>query len=324
MPNPSPYNPLLNLVTDCLHQLDYKSIHHARLSVFNGIYGRLHEASYQGLSRAKTRVGGDVFVKWQLDSFNNGQTVDDDFKHDLQREIAVYKSLSPLSNANPSPILSPIATHHQQTASGQKFIALVLLYCPAGSVKQWLASHQLSHDAKTTLIKAMAISLYQLHELGWVHGDIKPSNFLRVEQNGQVSVKLIDLSHAMLCDNSTANQTYHSNPTGTPAYLAPELWQGHSISHASDVYAFGVTVFEILGSKLPFTLMNEDSMNEVEKSQMWQSSHGKEPIPALPKAWQHWQTLLESMLAKQPNNRPNMRQVMQHIGKFGADFSANS
>ena len=73
-----------------------------------------------------------------------------------------------------------------------------------------------------------------VHEQGILHRDFKPANVLLDDRD---RVRLTDFGMA-----ATAGET---TPGGTPAYMAPELWQGHQASVQSDLYALGLVLYQL-------------------------------------------------------------------------------
>jgi serine/threonine protein kinase len=96
-------------------------------------------------------------------------------------------------------------------------------------------------------------ALQVLHPKELVHRDLKPSNMFLTE-NG---VKIIDFGLARLSRvDPTVTQTLLTSPgllVGTPSYMSPEQLLGHAITPASDLFAAGAIIFEMLSSRRAFT-----------------------------------------------------------------------
>jgi eukaryotic-like serine/threonine-protein kinase len=89
--------------------------------------------------------------------------------------------------------------------------------------------------------------LHHAHKKNIYHRDIKPSN-LNLTPEG--TVKLMDFGIAKIANEQRLTQV--NRIVGTVEYMAPELIQGKDASVACDIYAIGVTMYEMLSGKLPF------------------------------------------------------------------------
>src|SRR5437868_5894168 len=100
------------------------------------------------------------------------------------------------------------------------------------------------------ITKQVAAALTAIHDAGILHRDIKSSNIMLDGAGEQVRVCVMDfgLAHAYLTDGRTLTAL---GVAGTPAYMAPELFRGEPPSKATDVYAFGIVVYEMLTGQLP-------------------------------------------------------------------------
>jgi tetratricopeptide (TPR) repeat protein len=107
------------------------------------------------------------------------------------------------------------------------------------------------------LVAQAAAGLEYAHQRGVVHRDIKPANLL-VDGRGNLWVTDFGLAHCQL----QAGLTMTGDVVGTLRYMSPEqaLGQRQQIDHRSDVYALGVTLYELLTLELPFTARDRQEL----------------------------------------------------------------
>jgi serine/threonine-protein kinase len=96
------------------------------------------------------------------------------------------------------------------------------------------------------LLIDMAIALEHLHESGFMHLDFKPENVM-VTRNA--SVRLVDFDSAQPKPDKPKRMS--ENP-GTPAYMAPEQIRRQPLDHRADIFAYGVSAYELLTNRKPF------------------------------------------------------------------------
>ncbi len=143
---------------------------------------------------------------------------------------------------------------------------LVMEYIDGPTLSELLRkTGPLNLRATVGVFDTMAAAIAELHERGIVHRDIKPSNVL-LDSSGRVFVTDFGLA----CERTGAGPgTVSSGMAGTAAYMAPETFDG-LVSPRSDVYALGVTGFELLTGLSPFA---GDSVSQV------RDRHLSEPLP---------------------------------------------
>lgn len=105
-----------------------------------------------------------------------------------------------------------------------------------------------SFDRIIDLAIQICEGLQAAHSAGIVHRDIKPSNIL-IDKSGRV--KILDFGLATLKGISPITKT--ETTLGTLTYLSPEQVQREQIDHRSDIFSFGIVLYEMLTGKLPFT-----------------------------------------------------------------------
>ena len=106
------------------------------------------------------------------------------------------------------------------------------------------------------ILTEAALALAHMHARGWIHRDIKPDNLL-ASPEGQV--KLIDMALAVKKPGVLGRLLGGAAPRGrglvqgTPSYMSPEVVRSGHYDYQSDIYAFGVSMYEIFTGKPPFS-----------------------------------------------------------------------
>ncbi len=128
---------------------------------------------------------------------------------------------------------------------GQMFI--VMEYCEGQTLKQLIEKETLSIkkvlDIGIQICEGLAIA----HEKGIVHRDIKSDNIMLTPRR---QVKIMDFGLAKLKGATKLTKT--RSTLGTLAYMSPEQAQGEEVDQRSDIFSFGVVLYELLTGKLPF------------------------------------------------------------------------
>ncbi|HRE49315.1 MAG TPA: protein kinase [Aggregatilineales bacterium] len=126
---------------------------------------------------------------------------------------------------------------------------LVMELLEGGSLAQLLrASGAIPLEKSGRMLDQIAGALDYAHQQGIIHRDLKPDNVLLDKMHNAF---LTDFGIAKLL-NETTNITQTGMVMGTPAYMAPELWNGARADNRSDVYALGVILFEMLTGRVPY------------------------------------------------------------------------
>ena len=190
-------------------------------------------------------------------------------------------------------------------SSGRIYLVMQLLYgstlaelIPSGDD----AAERLPVSWAAAIAAQVAATLADVHRVDVVHRDLKPSNLI-VSTTGLV--KVLDFGVAILQGASALPKLTRVGLTvGSPPYLPPEQVLGNPVGPASDVYALGCVLFEMLTGQVPFEETHQRSC---------QDQQVKVPAPAVrslrPDAPAELDALVAAMLAKQPSERPDAEQV---------------
>ncbi|MBC8352029.1 MAG: protein kinase [Planctomycetes bacterium] len=168
------------------------------------------------------------------------------------------------------------------------------------------AAPRLSREIKERLfegLKQLAYGLNTLHQAGMLHRDIKPSNVL-VTTEGRVV--LVDFGLASQFEEGSKDRP--TGIQGTPQYMAPEQAACDPISPASDWYAVGVMVYEVLTGYWP---IQGKPISIIFKKQTDTPKAPRELNPLVP---QHLNDLCVALLDRDPNQRPTAIDILRCIG----------
>lgn len=155
------------------------------------------------------------------------------------------------------------------------------------------------------LLRQLTAGLAAAHEAGVVHRDFKPSNVMLLPGSGEERAVITDFGLARGHGTDASVSTHAGDLVGTPAYMAPEQVEGKEITTATDVYALGVVLYEMLTGSLPF---GGDTPFECALRRL------REPPPPprtlAPDLEPRWETIVLRCLARDPRDRPPVETIV--------------
>ncbi|HRC74344.1 MAG TPA: protein kinase, partial [Kouleothrix sp.] len=126
---------------------------------------------------------------------------------------------------------------------------IVMEYVPGSDLKALIVREApLPVERAVSIAEAVARGLDAAHRLGMIHRDIKPQNII-IGEAGQVKITDFGIAKSTM---STA-MTETGVTFGTADYISPEQARGQPATPQSDIYSLGVTLYEMLTGRLPFT-----------------------------------------------------------------------
>ncbi len=138
------------------------------------------------------------------------------------------------------------AIYEIEEIEGQTFIAMA--YIDGETLVKIIEKGPLSLTEAFDIAIQVAEGLQEAHEKGVIHRDIKPANIM-LTKKGQP--KIMDFGLARLSGTTRVTRTGQS--LGTIAYMSPEQIKGDIADRRTDIWALGVTLYELLTGRLPFT-----------------------------------------------------------------------
>ncbi len=183
----------------------------------------------------------------------------------FQREAEVLASLN-------HPHIAQI--HGLEDADGVTALVMELVEGP--TLADRIAPGAIPVDEALPIAKQIAEALEEAHEHGIIHRDLKPAN-VKVREDGTVKVLDFGLAKALEPAGARSPDVSHSPTTaratqagiilGTAAYMSPEQAKGKAVDKRSDIFSFGVVLYEMLTGKKAFA--GEDLSTSWRASSRW-------------------------------------------------------
>ncbi len=202
--------------------------------------------------------------------------------------------------------------HIYDFRADDELMLLVQEWISGGSVADFIRSHgPFSEREAVALAIDVLEGLNVAHEAKVIHRDIKPSNLMLSNVD---SIKITDFGLAHFEGSPTLTQ--QGAIMGTPAYMPPEVVNGEPGSAKGDIYSLGVTLYELLTGNNPFQADNI--------SQTLQRVLTVKPTK-LEGVRDDTNRLLLSMMAKDPNHRPNsVSLILDQLRPLAVELGADT
>lgn len=189
--------------------------------------------------------------------------------------------------------------------NGLKFISMA--YVEGGDLTQVMRKEgRLPLPRVLNLMRQLTAALAAAHGVNVVHRDLKPQNILLGPSD---HVYVTDFGIAKTLESDRTSVTRTGAVLGTPLYMSPEQVEGKPVDHRSDLYTFGLILYELLTGVLPFT-------GDTTFQLMYQRVHTvpKRPEVVIPDLPAYLSRICLKCLEKEPANR------YQNAAEILADF----
>ena len=184
---------------------------------------------------------------------------------------------------------------HDLVAEGDR-LGIVMERVSGGDLKARIDAGTIAPTQAVRIAASVADGLQAIHDVDVIHRDLKPANILlTTDADGGLMPKISDFGISRLVSEA---MTRTSTTIGTPLYMAPESADQRGAGNASDVYALGAMLFEMLTGKPPF---HEGGTFAVLRAHALDTPARVDGIPP------RLTDLIDAMLAKEPASRPSVQ-----------------
>ncbi len=127
---------------------------------------------------------------------------------------------------------------------------MVMEYVQGDTLEKYTQANQLLPFTEVAeIIYKCAKALEYAQHQGVIHRDIKPANIMLTDEG---DIKITDFGSALIENNHISQQLTQVTGVGSPSYMSPEQIQELPLTHQTDIYSLGVTMYALLTGKLPF------------------------------------------------------------------------
>ena len=189
---------------------------------------------------------------------------------------------------------------HHEGPEVERIAFLTMELLLGESLGQRLRSRgRLSAIEAEPLVRQMVAGLSAAHDAGIVHRDFKPDNVMLVDSAAGTRVVVTDFGLAR-SGATVESETVTGSRTilGTPAYMAPEQVEGSAATPATDVYALGIVLFEMLTGKRPF-----EGDTPIAAAVKRLKEDAPSPRRFVPDLDAHWERVILKCLERDPARR---------------------
>lgn len=199
----------------------------------------------------------------------------------------------------------PFHDKGEERLRGKKIVFIAMKYIKGVSLRGLINNEQegwkLGLFEISQILAALCKALNFAHKSNVLHGDVKSANILIAQgENTHISER-----NVFLTDFGGSRSKYELEGGGTPAYMAPELFNGGSVTERTDIYALGVTLYEMLSGQLPFRGDSSSHGRTSRERIAWEKIN--KPLPPLQQFNPDLPTSVTSVVEKALNKDPKLR-----------------
>ena len=220
------------------------------------------------------------------------------------RFLNMFKKETKFMRELPHPNIVRLYDFGTEKIGDEKIVFIVMDYKKGCDLRRVLTrrGNPLDIEEVSNVLAGVSKALYFAHQSKVLHCDVKSANIL-LSHDDKKSIREGDV---FLADFGISRWTLEHEGGGTPAYMAPELFQEGIVNEKTEIYALGVTLYEILsGGQLPYDGDSSSPGSTIRERIAWEKQF--KPLPPLqqfnPTLSNELVHVIEKALEKDPNLR---------------------
>ena len=284
------------------------------------------EESYSRIKRLGGGAFGEAFLIISLKTkiqYVEKRIILKNPNNEKDMKKAAYEIANLMKCNHPNIIL--LRDYFKQSLNNEKTLNLITEYCDDGDLNMKLNKkiEEGKHFEETQLIYwliQLCLALDHLHKKKIIHRDIKPSNifltktgyvklgdfgFSKIFNKTNETIESIKNNRSEINNDKEDKKNILESLKGTPAFISPEVLVFHDYSEKSDIWALGITFYNLIYFSFPYK--GENYLEYCGKIAL----DFREEIPKYNNLYsQEFINLIESMLYRRPEDRPNAEMIL--------------
>ncbi|PRP87381.1 hypothetical protein PROFUN_01643 [Planoprotostelium fungivorum] len=257
--------------------IDYEEVSDMK-EVGSGAFGIVFQGTWRELKVAVKQIRSEHVTREQVESF--------------LKEVAILQNL----RSHPNVVLFIGMTIPPQP------LTMITEFCEGGSLFDHLRNHEADLPLKMSWIVGIALGMLHLHKENVVHRDLAVRNILLTKH---LEPKVTDFGMSRVTEAAEEGGSKTDNNIGPVKWMAPEALKERKYSNKSDVWSFGVVIWEIINVVEPFP-----DMSPVEAA-VEIVAHGRRLD--IPDTDANLQMLMRICWSELPEDRPNFAQIVRTL-----------
>ncbi|MCL6265062.1 serine/threonine-protein kinase [Flagellimonas myxillae] len=223
------------------------------------------------------------------------------------KEFSLQSEYDAIKALDDHPNIANYESVHRYSDGPGVFDYGIMQFYPLGNLSSYLKNTEADEVEKSKILVQILQGIAYLHHKKVVHRDIKPGNILVVNRPGEgIIPKITDFGLSKLAEIDDSHSLFkNSFAGGTVEYSSPEQLRGSHIKFNTDLWSFGIIIFEVFTGKTLFDPVGHAEGTAGKQGEIIQQIFKKDFSDEFNKLPETWQPIAKLCLQRNPNDRPS-------------------